>query len=308
MTDRLTAEGRRVAEAAALFGLAAAAESAPLAGDVGGRRYFRVFTPGGASALLVLYPEPETHAQERWAALGRALHSAGVRVPELLADAPALGAALVEDLGDRDLATELRETPRESRPDLLDEAEQLLFGVRSIPREEALGNPPFDAAFFRGELAHTRLWALERGGDAPLPSARAEEWDQLASELAEAASDPLRTGDPVPTHRDFHANNLMRAPDGRLAAIDFQDLRYGPPDYDPVSLRFERAGECVPDDGSAFSEAVLLERAWKVLGTFEKMLAKGRPIYAPHREATLRVLRRHTRRDAPWAAMLGFLA
>ena len=58
---------------------------------------------------------------------------------------------------------------------------------------------------------------------------------------------PIRraTGDPVPTHRDYHANNLMRAPGGQLAAIDFQDLRLGPPDYDPVSLRFERAAEAV---------------------------------------------------------------
>jgi aminoglycoside/choline kinase family phosphotransferase len=303
----VTAERGRLDEAAALFGLGPAGEPTPLAGDVGGRRYFRVATAGGASALLVLYPEAGTHAQERWASLGRALHAAGVRVPELLGDAPELGAALVEDLGDRDLAAEIRESPREDRPDLLDEAEQLLYGIRSLPREETLGNPPFDAAFFAAELAHTRLWAFERGGEAPLPASRAEEWDQLAAELAEAAADPARTGDPVPTHRDFHANNLMRAPDGRLAAIDFQDLRYGPPDYDPVSLRFERAGESVPDDGSAFREAVLLERAWKVLGTFEKMLAKGRTIYAPHREATLRVLRRHTRRDAPWAAMLGFL-
>lgn len=307
MTERLTVEHARVAEAASLFGLAPTTEPTPLAGDVGGRRYFRVSAAGGASALLVLYPEAETHAQERWTALGRALQAAGVRVPELLADAPALGAALVEDLGDRDLATELREAPREDRPDLLDEAEQLLYGVRGLSREEALGNPPFDAVFFRAELAHTRLWALERGGEAPITAARAEEWDQLATELAEAAADPARTGDPVPTHRDFHANNLMRAPDGRLAAIDFQDLRYGPPDYDPVSLRFERAGESVPDDGSAFREAVLLQRAWKVLGTFEKMLIKGRAIYAPHRDATRRVLRRHTRRDAPWAAMLGFL-
>lgn len=99
----------------------------------------------------------------------------------------------------------------------------------------------------------------------------------------------------------------MRAPDGRLSPIDFQDLRLGPPDYDAVSLRFERAGFSPEADGLPFREAVLLQRAWKVLGTFEKMLLHGREIYRPHRETTLCVLRQHTRRGGAFTAMLSFL-
>jgi hypothetical protein len=99
----------------------------------------------------------------------------------------------------------------------------------------------------------------------------------------------------------------MRAPGGRLAAIDFQDLRLGPPDYDPVSLRFERAAEAVPCDAGAYSEPVLLQRAWKVLGTFEKMMLLGRPFYRPHREAARRVIRRHTAPGGPFAPLLAFL-
>ena len=99
----------------------------------------------------------------------------------------------------------------------------------------------------------------------------------------------------------------MRAPDGRLAAIDFQDLRLGPPDYDPVSLRFERAAEAVPCDAAPYSEPVLLQRAWKVLGTFEKMMLMGRPFYRPHREAARRVIRRHTSPEGPFAPLLSFL-
>ena len=289
------------------FGLAGAPSPSPLAGDVGARRYFRQPTAGGASALLVLYPQPASAAQANWAAIDAALHAAGVRVPVLHADAPDLGAALIEDLGDRDLAMELAEAPGEDRFRLLDEAEDVLLLVRSVSRTVAARNPAFDAAFFTAELDHTRHWALEKGGREPLEVSRAAEWAEWACALARAAADPRATGDAVPTHRDYHANNLMRAPGGRLAAIDFQDLRLGPPDYDPVSLRFERAAEAVPGDASAYSEAVLLQRAWKVLGTFEKMMLLGRPFYRPHREAARRVIRRHTAPRGPFAPLLAFL-
>jgi aminoglycoside/choline kinase family phosphotransferase len=300
-------EAARLAAARERFGLTAAPAPVPLAGDVGARRYFRQHAPGGGSILLVLYPDSDSTAQANWAAIRVALDRAGVRVPALEDDAPDLGAALIEDLGDRDLSMDLADAAREDRPGLLDEAEELLTPIRAIARAAATRNPAFDAAFFAAELEHTRRWALEKDGLDPLSPARAAEWTRLAGALAAAAADPAASGDPVPTHRDYHANNLMRTVRGELAPIDFQDLRLGPPDYDPASLRFERAGESVEADAGAISEAVLLQRAWKVLGTFEKMLLKGRPFYRPHREAARRVLRRHTSPGGPFAGLLAFL-
>ena len=308
MTDLPEVEAiRRLGRARERFGLAGAPAPVPLAGDVGARRYFRQKTTGHSSTLLVLYPQPASAAQANWAAVGAALAAAGVRVPALHADAPDLGVALIEDLGDRDLAIDLAEAPLEDRPHLLDEAEELLLSVRSVSGAVAARNPAFDAGFFAAELDHTRHWALEKGGREPLGASRGADWQELAQTLARAAADPRATGDPVPTHRDYHANNLMRAPGGQLAAIDFQDLRLGPPDYDPVSLRFERAAEAVACDATAYSEPVLLQRAWKVLGTFEKMMLMGRPFYRPHREAARRVIRRHTNPRGPFSPLLAFL-
>jgi hypothetical protein len=290
----------------ARFHLPAGAET-PLAGDVGARRYFRRTASGRPNVLVVLYPEAGSVNQANWAAIGTALAGAGLRVPALLDDAADLGAALIEDLGDRDLAAELETTPREDRVRLVDEAEELLAAVRTLSPAAARRNPPFDAGFFFRELVHTRHWAFEKGGASPLSAEDAAEWDALAGALARAAADPSASGDPVPTHRDYHANNLMRAADGRLALIDFQDLRLGPPDYDPVSLRFERAGETVRSDPAAYSEAVLLQRAWKVLGTFEKMLTWGRTIYRSHRDTARRVLLSRTSPKGPWAPLLRFI-
>lgn len=300
-------ESVRLAAARSRFGLSPAGPIVPLAGDVGQRRYFRVGSKGGASVVLVLYPAPSSPAQERWRAIGTALSDAGIRVPALLDDEPASGAALVEDLGDHDLAAQIREAGAEEREHLLDEAEELLVPLRRIARSAASLNPPFDAAFFDSELAHTRRWALERDGRTPLPPDLSARWQELAGRLARDAADPALAGDPVPTHRDFHANNLMRPPDGALAVIDFQDLRFGPPDYDAVSLRFERAGALAPAHGDAYAEAVLLQRAWKVLGTFEKMLALDREVYRPHRDAALRTIRLWTRPDGPYGPLLAFL-
>ncbi len=300
-------EGARISAARSRFGLPASGPVQPLAGDVGQRRYFRFESGSGARVVLVLYPTPSSTPQERWRVIGAALASAGLRVPGLLDDDPATGVSLVEDLGDRDLAIDLLEAGAEERERLLDEAEELLGPLRRVPRPAGLLNPAFDAAFFASELAHTRRWALERDGATPLPTDQAALWEEVAGRLARDAADPALGGDPVPTHRDFHANNLMRAPDGALAVIDFQDLRFGPPDYDSVSLRFERAGTLVPAHGEAYREAVLLQRSWKVLGTFEKMLALGREVYRPHRDAAVRTIRRWTRSDGPYRPLLAFL-
>lgn len=303
----LAEESARLEVARFRFGLPPAGPAVPLAGDVGQRRYFRLASKGGASVVLVLYPAPSSPAQERWRVIGKALSAAGIRVPTLLDEEPASGAALVEDLGDRDLADQIREAGAGERERLLEEAEDLLVPLRRIARSAATLNPPFDGAFFGAELAHTRRWALERDGRAPLPPDRSALWEELAGRIASDAANPALVGDPVPTHRDFHANNLMRAGDGALAVIDFQDLRFGPPDYDAVSLRFERAGALAEAHGDSYSEAVLLQRAWKVLGTFEKMLALGREVYRPHRDAAARAIRLWTRPDGPYKPLLAFL-
>lgn len=297
----------RVSASCSRFGLPESGPIQLLAGDVGQRRYVRLRTWADATVVLVLYPEPDSPAQERWRRIGEALGREGLRVPALLDDDPASGAALVEDLGDRDLAAEIREADLGERGRLIEEAEELLAPLRAMSREAALLNPPFDAAFFVAELAHTRRWALEGDGTRPLAPESAAAWEELAARLAREAADASQVGGLVPTHRDFHANNLMRTPEGALALIDFQDLRLGHPDYDPVSLRFERAGALVSSSEDGPSEAVLLQRAWKVLGTFEKMLALGREVYRPHRDAALRTIRERTRRDGPFAPLLAFL-
>ncbi|HXE79990.1 MAG TPA: phosphotransferase, partial [Vicinamibacterales bacterium] len=146
------------------------------------------------------------------------------------------------------------------------------------------------------------------------PAARealAEEWGELASELA---AEPR-----VLCHRDYHSRNLMLN-GGDLYIIDFQDARMGPDTYDVVSLLRDSYVD-LPDDAverliahfialkreglrgalpSGWEEdfrrrfdVMALQRNLKALGTFGFQTAvRGNPVYIQYIPRTLRYARR----------------
>ena len=258
----------------------------PLAGDVGRRRYFRLRFADGRSVLGVFYPAEELDARRRWVAARAALDSR-VRVPRVLAD-DGEGRQLVEDFGSEDLATRLADVPAE-RETRLAHAVAAAASIAALP-DPAI-NPPFDHALFRRELELAReavfdLWLRE-----PLTPEDREAHDRFADALCrEVLAHPRAL-----CHRDFHGNNLFPF-DAEVAAIDFQDLRVGPDAYDLASLLWERttlawmrpelADAAIADfaarrgeDPGALAarlDRVLLQRAWKVCGTFARAVAQGR--------------------------------
>jgi len=227
-----------------------------------------------------------------------------VRVPELLAD-DGEGHQLVEDFGPRDLADRFAATP-ESREDWLVRAAEAAAAIASLP-DPGL-NPPFDAVLLRRELDLARqavfeLFLRERLSDEDRSAHDA--W--AAALVAEILEHPLAL-----CHRDYHANNLFPA-GGAVAVIDFQDLRAGPDSYDLASLLWERTTLSWMSDGAAapairrFAEQrglavapfsarlgrVLLQRAWKVCGTFARAISeRGADLYRPYLPRELALVRR----------------
>jgi aminoglycoside/choline kinase family phosphotransferase len=257
-----------------------------LPGDVGRRRYLRLTLSGGRTVLGVVYCAEETDSRRRWVAAHAALKER-LRVPLLIADDQA-GNHIVEDLGRTDLATRLLEHAPE-RPVWLSRAAVAAAILADMP-DPGL-NPRFEASFFRRELDLAREAVFDMFLRTPLsPGERAvhDAWADALSREIEAHPATL-------CHRDYHGNNLFPVEES-VGWIDFQDLRTGPDSYDLASLLWERttldwmtenlAGPVIGSfararglDAADFRsrfDRVLLQRAWKVCGTFARAVAQGR--------------------------------
>jgi aminoglycoside/choline kinase family phosphotransferase len=257
-----------------------------LPGDVGRRRYLRLLLPDGGTALGVVYPLEEADSRRRWLAARSALEGR-LRVPRVIADDQD-GAQIVEDLGRKDLAAVFLEDAA-SRAAWLERATDAAAAVAGLPDPGI--NPAFDAAFFRRELELAREAVFDLHLQEPLSPAERSVHDAWADALcAELAGHPQAL-----CHRDYHGNNLFPAAE-TVAAIDFQDMRRGPDAYDVASLLWERTTLSWMTEDSARAvrsrycrsrgledgafgrrfDRVLLQRAWKVCGTFARALAQGR--------------------------------
>jgi aminoglycoside/choline kinase family phosphotransferase len=289
-----------------------------LAGDVGRRRYFRLCLPDNRTAIGVVYPAEEDDSRRRWVEAHARLRGS-VRVPALISD-DGRGNQIVEDFGPDDLASRLSAMPEE-RESWLARAADTAAAIAGLPDPGI--NPPFDAALFRRELDLAREAVFDLFLGAPLSSAERATHDVWAGALvAEILGHPYAL-----CHRDFHGNNLFAAED-RIGVIDFQDLRGGPDSYDLASLLWERstldwmseeiAGSAVErfaarrgTDPSGLSKRlrrVLLQRAWKVCGTFARAVALGRGRvyrkYLPPELALLRRLLSESHEDRRFGAVL----
>jgi hypothetical protein len=247
----------------------------PLTGDASARRFFRVWRGRADSVVVSLYP-PGAEATARHDAV---VHlwglEHGLPIPRLLASAAA--GIMSEDLGDEDLETALS---------LGDPAvkESLLLTLASFQRcsWHDVPNPPFDAAFFRQELAVFESF---------VPGAQGRREAGFLDTLAERLErHPFRLA-----HRDFHVHNLLWRANG-VWAVDFQDMRGGPDTYDASSLLRERGGSRLLD-GQTLPRAVIAlacrwelgweqrlrecaaQRGMKVIGTFLRLASRGKNGY-----------------------------
>lgn len=274
-----------------------------LPGDVGRRRYLRLLLPDGRTVLGVYYPPEEGDSRQRWLSARSAL-AGDLRVPRVIAD-DGDGTQIVEDFGRTDLAALFRQDAA-SRAPWLGRASDAAAAIAALPDPRV--NPPFDAAFFRRELDLAREAVFDLNLRAPLSAAQRRVHDTWADALcAEIASHPQAL-----CHRDFHGNNLFPAA-GEVAAIDFQDMRLGPDSYDLASLLWERTTlTWMTEDAARAVRArfcgsrglelgafearfhrVLLQRAWKVCGTFARALAQGRgEVYRSYLPGEVALVRR----------------
>lgn len=254
-----------------------------LSGDVSPRRYARVVLNGGTTAILATYPEEVRDVCPRFLRTSELLAGAGVRVPHIFAADCESGWMLLEDFGPRTLAEQQRPWS-ELRLDFA-RALEMIGRIASLPVETvACLNPVLGRDLLRRELAQT--WDLflaprELTGGCALTAALTAALDALCDRLGDET--------PVPCHRDFMVRNLMPVAEAeRIAVLDHQDLRLGPPEYDLASLLndtlFPPAE--IEEEFLAAADRVgyhraAAQRTLKAVGTYTKFSLRGANRHLP---------------------------
>ena len=296
----------------------------PLRGDASDRRYYRLHfsrpTNGFTSAILMRLAEPHTVGELPFTNVQRYLSAKGVSVPMVFYDDAPRGHVLLEDLGDATLEAALQEASHEHRARWYYEAINLLLTIQQPTDIAARSNCiafslAFDADKLMWELDFFLTHTIEQLCGGHMTS---EERSTLRGQFW-AISTLLARQPRVLAHRDYHSRNLMRH-QGRLYAIDFQDARLGPCQYDLASLLYDSyvvlphdlrqallnyylehatwaAAHRDQEDFLRVFDYMCLQRNLKALGTFAFQIAvKRNRRYAPAIPPTLGYIQRHLAR------------
>ncbi|WP_347332056.1 aminoglycoside phosphotransferase family protein [Marinimicrobium locisalis] len=203
-----------------------ALELAPLAGDAGFRRYYRLNTE---PPMLAVDAPPERENASRFAELSQHLLNHHIAVPKVASVDPENGFLLLEDFGDRLLYRALSQQP-ESATALYGEALMQLLALQQTPKAALF--PPYDQALLRREMNLFPEWFLGELLEQPATEQEQQMLTDLFGQLEQSAQEQPQ----VAVHRDYHSRNLLIRPDGCMSIVDFQDAVWGPITYDLVSL------------------------------------------------------------------------
>ena len=290
------------------------AERRPLAGDASFRRYDRV-TLGGQVAVLMDAPPPKEDVRP-FVAITRHLQGLGYSVPTILAEDPAGGLLLLEDLGDATYTKALAAGVSEAQ--LYEAAIDLLIDLHNKPASATIPNdlPKYDGARLTAEAELLVDWYMPAVFGRPTSEAAKRSFHDIWTALVPAMAGNDRTI----VLRDFHADNLIWLPKRgdirNCALLDYQDAVAGSPAYDVMSLiedarrdmdedleielleryRDSRPALTSEEDWESFRlsyVALAAQRHCKVIGIFTRLCVRdAKPIYLGHIARVWRLLER----------------
>ena len=206
-----------------------------LTGDASTRRYYRIFTDKSSQVVCLDNPFEEDSEKHPFLSVQQFLVNNKIRVPEILDHNLPRGYLLQEDLGNETLLQHisgLTSTKEEFRvyKKIVDQLLELHRIPKSSVKNPSLFQLKFDYQKYMDETRFTFKYFLNffnKIQDEHLIQELEALFEPIMRRLAEAKM--------VITHRDFHSRNIM-VKDGNFVFIDFQDARWGIPQYDLVSL------------------------------------------------------------------------
>jgi aminoglycoside/choline kinase family phosphotransferase len=284
--------------------LVAADSARPASSDASFRRYYRLdVLPGTANVpgatLIAMDAPPERENVPAFVKVAGLLKSAGVSVPEIVAQDLDNGFLLLSDLG---TTTYLDALNHDNAAVLYAEALESLMKIQQASEPGVL--PEFDRAFILREMNLFPEWFIGKHLGATLTDVQ----ETQLNKVFEAITANILSQQQVFMHRDYHSRNLMHVNDGSLpnpGILDFQDAVFGPITYDIASLlrdayiqwdeelvldwvirywqRAKQLGLPVNPDIDAFYrdfEFMALQRHLKILGLFARLNYRdGKSLY-----------------------------
>ncbi|MFV0385422.1 tRNA (adenosine(37)-N6)-threonylcarbamoyltransferase complex ATPase subunit type 1 TsaE [Paracoccus sp. (in: a-proteobacteria)] len=257
----------------------------PLAGDASARRYFRLT---GVRGNAVLMDDP-TGACRAFTGMTRWLRDRGFGAPAILAGDQDAGLLLVEDLGDDLVARVLSRDPALA-PEIYGRITDVLVDLHRHPVPDFVS--PLDGPMLADQVGLFAEWyprAVGHDDDRAL---------EIAPLIARLHADLVADTAPVPTLRDYHAENLIWRGPAPLGLIDYQDAVACHRAYDLVSALQDARRDVAPDieaaciarylaatglDEARFRAAYALlgtQRNLRIMGIFTRLCIRdGKPRY-----------------------------
>lgn len=208
----------------------------PLAGDASFRRYFRIRSSSGATAMLMDAPPP--HEDPRpFLHVAQYLYQKGFRAPLVYGQDLERGLVLIEDFGDDRMREHVDACPEDEHAIYMQAVDTLV----DLAKIEVADLPAYDESAYLRETALLAEWYMPAMGLA---------FDRTEFDaLWRGALAPLfdKKWQKVTVLRDYHAENIMLLKDGSQGLIDFQDALAGHPAYDLVSILQDARRDVSPD-------------------------------------------------------------
>jgi aminoglycoside/choline kinase family phosphotransferase len=203
-----------------------------LTGDASTRRYYRVFCESTNYVVCLDNPSEEKNS---FVEVQSYLVDKKIRVPKIYDINLAKGYILEEDLGDVTLLQHLAEienvgTEYNLYKSVIDE----LLILHTIPAQDIEQSKKFPLKFDYEKLTSEIDFSVKFFFKLFLKNENEEILKELGSHFNSICK-RLSNEKMVLTHRDFHSRNIM-VKDDDLVMIDFQDARWGIPQYDLASL------------------------------------------------------------------------
>ena len=196
----------------------------PASADASFRRYFRAtFTD---HTLIVMDAPPKNEDCRPFIHIAQLFGTAGVHVPQVLAQDLEQGFLLLTDLGD---TTYLQALNPDNARELYGAATDALITIQLTSREFEL--PPYDQAVLMREMYLFPEWYVAKHLQVTLDEKLNAALETVFQRIVQNNLAQPR----VFVHRDYHSRNLMvSTPNPGI--LDFQDAVYGPITYDLASL------------------------------------------------------------------------